>query len=327
MGVADETVSLSQDWLVVTAYPKDTAAGEGVAKFTRLLSERKDKRIRPESRFEYQDGIGQLLDTKGGVQMGVLFASDLSKINPVFGLSMRPFEVKSAREAYELMCLAEDAYRRALSQQGFVLLASIPWPPTGIWSSKALTMPADLSGMRVRTYDPTSRSVVDAMGAQAVSLPIQAALAQLVANNLNAVMSSGDGEAGRIFGQHLRHFVALRYAYPLSFLVARKPFLDGLPDDVQVEVTRAAVETEKAAWQALSARIEGNYAQMRQMGIDVSDPVQPALMDELRRVGSTQTEQWMATVDGPAKDLLKAFRLRIAAANMQGCREWIVTER
>lgn len=324
MGVADETAALSQDWLVVTAYPKDTAAGEGVANFTRLLSERKDRRIRPESRFEYPDGVGQLLNAKGGAQMGVLFASDLSKINPVFGLSMRPFEVKSVREAYGLMCLAEDAYRRALAEQGLVLLASIPWPPTGIWSSTVLTKPEDLSGMRVRTYDSTSRNVVDAMGAQAVSLPIQAALVQLADNNLKAVMSSGDGEAGRIFGQHLRHFVALRYAYPLSFLVVRKQFIDGLPGDVRSEVTRAAVETEKAAWKILPARIESNYAQMRQMGVDVSDPAQPALMDELRRVGHAQTAQWMATVVGPANDLLKTFRQRISASNMPDCREWIV---
>ncbi|KMQ81321.1 TRAP-type C4-dicarboxylate transport system, periplasmic component [Candidatus Burkholderia pumila] len=113
---------------------------------------------------------------------------------------------------HTLARLAAPAYRTALSHQGLVLLAAVRWPPTGIWSRKPIESLNDFAVMRIRTYDESSRRVIANLGAQVVSLPIQEALAQIKIGNIDAIISSGDGNAGRAYAAILPNFTALRYA-------------------------------------------------------------------------------------------------------------------
>lgn len=301
------------NWAVATAYPADTISGCAARDFSRMLERAlHDDGVHVANHFGAKvvpaalagdQGAGD----QGNAAFGLLFAGDLTAKEPILGLSVRPYNVNSIAEAHGMADLATPAYRTALSHQGLVLIAVVPWPPTGIWSRTPIRSTEAFAGMRVRAYDESSKRVMEDLGAHVVSLPIQQALHQLKEGNIDAVISSGDGDAGRAYAAVLPNFTALRYAYPLSFLVASKRFIDSLSTTQRAAIFGAGRETERLAWRRLPERVRQNYRAMSDWGVTVHDPVPASLSDALERVAKAETSADIET-DYETTQMLSLFR-------------------
>jgi TRAP-type transport system periplasmic protein len=299
-------------WNVVTAYPEDTVSGQAALDFASRLSGTAQLGAPVAPRFNDKGAVGALLSATPTVPFGLLFASDVAKDEAVLGLSVHPYEVNSIDEARELACIAAPAYRAALARHKLALLAIIAWPPTGLWSRAEIPVASEFSGMRIRTYDQTSARIMRTLGAEVVSLPIQEALALLKRGSLDAIMSSGDGAAGRSYGEVMRNFSAIRYAYPVSFLVARQEALEALTDAQRAAVFDAGVQTERQAWAQLPERTNRNYAAMANMGVQVHDPVASPVLAAIHAAARADTRA-RATADQQTGPLLAQFHESQAA--------------
>ncbi|MCV9914963.1 TRAP transporter substrate-binding protein DctP [Burkholderia pseudomallei] len=297
LGAAQAALGLAQqlpgqasaNWTIATAYPADTVSGHAAADFARTLEAALDGAAHVSPRFDFKTIAAALSEDSTRLPFALLFAGDLARKEPILALSVRPYSVTSIDEAREMAQLAKPAYRTALAHQGLVLLAVVPWPPTGIWSRKPIDSPRDFAGMRVRAYDESSRRVMARLGAQVVSLPIQEALVQLKAGAIDAIISSGDGDAGRAYADVLPNFTALRYAYPVSFLVASKQFLDGLSAQQRSAVFQSGAEAERLAWERLPERVHRNYRSMSAWGVAVHDPAPKSLIAAVERAARADT--------------------------------------
>ncbi|RQY14886.1 C4-dicarboxylate ABC transporter substrate-binding protein [Burkholderia stagnalis] len=297
MAVAQDSFaerSMPGPWGVATSYPSDTVSGHAATDFARLLNEAGWQRDLAVPVFDVKGLPASLLSGATSVPFALLFASDLANDERILGLSTRPYEVKSIAEAREMALLARPAYRTALGHRDLVLLAVIPWPPTGLWSRTQISSPDNFTGMRIRTYDQSSKRVMEALGAEVVSLPIRDAFEQISRGALDGVMSSGDGAAGRAYAGSLPNFTALQYAFPLSFLVARKDFLDRLTQPEQRAVFDAGLQTERLAWERLPARVRQNYHAMNQLGVNVSDPVPQPVLDAVQHAAINVSSRAMS---------------------------------
>ncbi|KVO25797.1 TRAP transporter substrate-binding protein DctP [Burkholderia ubonensis] len=302
--IANRTVP--ETWGVATSYPGDTVSGHSAADFARFLNAATRSQHHAAPIFNTKTLPASLISASNSVPFALLFASDLSNDERILALSIRPYEVKSIDEALEMARLAKPAYRVALEHHDLVLLAVIPWPPTGLWSRAQISSPESFAGMRIRTYDQSSKRVMEALGAEVVSLPIQEAFDQINRGALDAVMSSGDGAAGRAYAESLRNFTALQYAFPVSFLVARKSFLDSLAASERRAVFDAGIQTERLAWQRLPDRVRQNYREMDDLGVNVKDPVPKPVLDAVQRAARYDAEA--ASIDDVTAQALAEFR-------------------
>src|ERR1700694_2197462 len=138
----------------------------------------------------------------------------------------------------------------ALQKRGARLLYLTPWPPSGIWSKAPPKTPSDLSGLSIRTYDRISREVFASAGARAVSISFSDTMPRLADGSINAVLSSGDGEAGRKLWGYLRYFTEITYSLPLSVAGANQAAYDALAPDVRDAIDTAGRQTETELWLA-----------------------------------------------------------------------------
>ena len=297
------------EWSIATEYPADTVSGQAAEDFARQLNEAGRDMVHAIPHFADKRGVAAVQERISRQPFGVLFAGDLASRDAILALSIRPYEVNSIAEAREMSRLAKPAYRAALAHRDLVLLAVIPWPPTGIWSRTAIGSPSDLIGMRIRTYDESSRRVMQMLGADVVFLPIQEALAQIKAGGVDAVMSSGDGAAGRAYAEVLPYFTALGYAYPVSFLVANRHFLDGLPEHQRAVIFAAGLQTEQHAWERLPERVRHNYEGMAASGVTVRDPAPRELLDAISRAAQDDRRDSVLS-DYETAQMLAQFRAR-----------------
>lgn len=308
-----ETSVASPVWGIATAYPADTVSGRAAEDFAALLNRESDGALVAVPRFNEKTVSARLPDS-GDVPFRLEFAGDWAAQEEILALSTVPYAVNSVDEACTVSQIARPAYSAALSHYGFVLLAVIPWPPTGIWSRSEINSPQDFFGMRVRAYDESSKRVLEALGAHVVSLPIQQALVQIKSGGVDAVLSSGDGAAGRAYALDLPNFTALHYAYPVSFLIASKRFIDGLSAAQRTAVFSAGKETERLAWRRLPDRVRRNYEMMATLGVTVHDPAPPSLLGAIARA-ATKGIREASIKDSKSSEIMGSLR----ACTASGC--------
>ena len=299
-------------WDMPTEYPANAIPGEGVAMFARLVTERSGGRLIVKPSFDAALGIksaGLIAAVESGkVPVGDAFAGALAGVDPIFALSSLPFLATSVDEAWRLAAIARPAYEKALAAHGQRLLYTTPWPASGIWSKEALNSAADLARLSIRTYDATSTEVMKAAGANAVNLSFADAMPKLQDGSVNAVLSSGDGGAGRRLWDFLPHFTEVNYAVPLSLATISTAALDALPADLRDIVLGAGGETEARQWAVIRSRLDENYARMRANGVMIRSDVPTDMAAALSRAAAEPIEGWRGKAGTDGAALLDRYR-------------------
>lgn len=297
-------------WTMATEYPASAMPGEGVRSFAENLAKESGGRITVTPSFDAALGIKSAdmvaAVRDGKVTAGDAFAGAMSKVDPLFLLSSLPFLAATNEDARKLYDRARPAYAKRLAADKQRLLYSTPWPPSGIWAKKPVVAPADLKGLSIRTYDATSTKVLSDAGAAAVNLSFADAMPKLQDGSVVAVLSSGDGGAGRKLWDYLPHFTEVNYAVPLSLASVNEAAYTALPADLQAAVDRAAAATEASQWRLLENRLTENYARMTANGVTITKAT--ALSADLRRVlsasASAAIAAWKADAGPEAAALL-----------------------
>jgi len=285
------TLQAQTVWDMPTEYPQNAMPGVGLTAFTKHVAESSAGKLEIRPSFDAKAGIksaGMLTAiAEGRVQAGDAFAGALEAEDPIFALPSLPFLVTSTADAKRLADIARPHLAAALQKKGLRLLYLTPWPPSGIWSKTPLKSPPDLAGLSIRTYDRTSTEIFLSVSAKAASISFADTMPKLVDGSINAVLSSGDGGAGRKLWEYLPCFSEITYSLPLSI---------------------ASRQTESELWLALATRLEENYQRMRQNGVTIDSNPEPLIVEALRTGAAAAQRAW-CTRSGPVcAEILDTFK-------------------
>lgn len=282
---------------LINEYPATSITAEADLRFAKEVQAQSKGAIVIETRQEKDNpykGDAQIdAVLQGKVQIGTLFGGILGNKDPLFLLSSLPFAVKDFQQAKALSeCVSQNMQART-EELGAHLLYVTPWPPSGIWSTKPLINEADVKSLKIRTYDATSKSVFERVGAQSIQLPYSLLQNKLEGGQVNAVLTSGDGGAGRKLWHHLPNFTAISYSIPLSYTLVNKEAWNNLGKDRQAILTKAAQKVSTASWSAVEQRIEENYSRMRDNKMKINAVPPDSIMALLRQAGHDETNEWL----------------------------------
>jgi TRAP-type C4-dicarboxylate transport system substrate-binding protein len=235
-------------WDMPTEYPRSAMSGLGITTFANHLSEFSTGKLQIKPSFDAATGIrsaGMLTAiAEGRVQAGDAFAGALEPEDAIFALPSLPFLVASTAQARQLADIARPYLAATLQKKGLRLIYLTPWPPSGIWSKAPLKTASDLSGLSIRTYDKISSEVFASVGAKATPISFADTMPKLADGSINAVLSSGDGGAGRKLWEYLPYFTEITYSLPLSIASVSQAVYDGLDPDLRQAVDAAGRQTE-----------------------------------------------------------------------------------
>ncbi|WP_066740313.1 TRAP transporter substrate-binding protein [Cupriavidus sp. D384] len=298
-------------WQMATEYPATSMPGEGLSTFAQEVAARTQGALAPHATFDaaagYKSAQMPAAIRDGKLQVGDAFGGALGEVDPIFLLSSLPFVATSVDQAHRLADLARADYARAFEKQGQRLLYITPWPPTGLWSRNAVGSLDALLALSVRAYDETSAEVMRAAGAKAQSLSFADAMPRLKDGSVNAVLSSGDGGAGRKLWDYLPHFTAIGYAMPLSFTTINLAAWQALTPAQRDAVAAAGKATEDRQWARLNTRLAENTARMHANGVTIEDHPAPAVQQALRDAGTSAIGLWQSRVGERGAALLKTY--------------------
>jgi TRAP-type transport system periplasmic protein len=294
---------------MITEYPESNISGVGLATFGKLLASKTGGAGATANGFGNQMKISsrEMLQAAQDhrIDGGDAFAGLLEASDPVFGLASLPFVVQSVDAAKAVNAKARPLYERALAARGLKLLYITIRPATGIWSDQPIKTEQDLRALSVRAYDSSSAEVMKGVGASAEFLSFNEAIARVKEHKLNAILTSGDGGAGRRLWDDLRYFTPINYAIPISIAFVRQDSFDALPKDVQAQVEVAAAETEERQFELLANRTTENYARMRANGVSIDEPAPSGVIAALKKAGGAPVAAWRAKVSPEAVAILE----------------------
>ncbi len=301
-----------QSWTLGNEYPATSLSGEGDTYLAQAIARRTHGAVNvtalADAKAGYKSREQLQAVAEGKLTMATSFGGALSGSNPIFALPSLPFVAVSLAEARVLIDVARPLYEAALAQQNQILLLATPWPPSGLWAKTPAKSVADVANMSIRTYDKTGAEVFSRLGAKAKVVSFADLAPMLVSGEINAVLSSGDGGAGRKLWEHLPHFTEIGYAVPLSFTTINRDRWLALSPALREQVLAAASETETFVWNALEGRLETNYRRMRDNGMTITSPVPDALRGPLSAAGKSEVEKWLSQAGPEAANALQKFR-------------------
>ncbi|MCF1440443.1 TRAP transporter substrate-binding protein [Ralstonia nicotianae] len=299
-------------WRMATEYPATAMPGEGVASFAHEVALRTGGALEIVPSYDAAAGIKSAAmptaQRDGRLEAGDAFGGALAGIDPVFSLSSLPFVAASAQDAHRLADLARPLYAQAFERQGLHLLYVTPWPATGLWSKQPVLGVEALRALAVRTYDATSQHVMQAAGAKAENLAFTELMPRLADGSITAVLSSGDGGAGRKLWTWLPNFTAIGYAMPLSFATVNARAYAALPREVRRAVDQAAEMTELQQWGRLQTRLAENTRRMQDNHVAIVETPSPELRGALQAAAAQTVAVWKRQAGPAAAAALERFQ-------------------
>ena len=249
----------------------------------------------------------------GAVRSGTLPIAELLMGNargddPIFGLTSVPLLVKSYDEAWKLYQIAKPYYEEALAKHNAKLLYAVPWPPSGIYTKKLLTSPADFKGLKIRTYDANSAEFVTQLGGQGIAIPFSELYTALSTGLVNGVLTSTQTGVDAKLWEVTSYFHRINYAFPLNMVIVNKQAFDKLPADQQQAVLDAAAEVEAFQWKASQKADLVSEIALKTHGMKIVKDITPKLQSAMEAAAQKILDKWMAEAGPKAKEVLDAFQ-------------------
>ncbi|EAP71431.1 C4-dicarboxylate-binding protein [Ralstonia solanacearum UW551] len=299
-------------WRMATEYPATAMPGEGVASFVHEVKLRTGGAVEIVPSYDTAAGIKSAdmpaAERDGRLEAADAFGGALAGVDPVFSLSSLPFVATTADDARRLADLARPLYAQAFARQGLHLLYVTPWPATGLWSKQPVPGVEALHALAVRTYDATSQHVMQAAGAKAENLSFMEVMPRLADGSVTAVLSSGDGGAGRKLWTWLPNFTAIGYAMPLSFATVDARAYAALPLEMRRAIDKAAEMTELQQWARLRTRLAENTRRMQDNHVAIVETPSPELRGALRAAAAQTVAEWKRQAGPAAAATLERFQ-------------------
>lgn len=303
-------------WELINEYPASVLAGEADVFFADQVKLKTDGKVIIKTIHDAKSGLRTREQLKavsdGRFAMASSFGGALGDENALFLLSTLPLLTPSATDARVLFDAAHPLYEKAFAERGQKLLYASPWPPSGIWSAFAVDSAAALKRLKIRTYDKTGTEVFAQVAESAVVVSFADLNPKLQSGEFNAVLSSGDGGAGRQLWRFLPHFTEISYAIPLSFGAVSLDAWNALDESTRNTILNIARETTERQWSAMVERTAQNFARMRENSVKIDEKPSAEVAAALRSASEKSIAEWQGRASAEAAALLAAYRAKTA---------------
>ncbi|WP_111637306.1 TRAP transporter substrate-binding protein [Marinomonas shanghaiensis] len=243
----------------------------------------------------------------GQVQIGEVFLGILGNENPIYKHDNIPFLATSFEDAKKLWEAAKPAVSQQLDKDGMMLLYTVAWPAQSLYSKDPVTSLADLKGQKMRAYSPSTSRLADLMGTTPTTIQVPDIPQAMSTGIIQAMITSPSTGVDSQAWDYVNNYTDIKAWIPKNIIVVNKRAFRRLDKATQQVVLDAAKNAEAAGWTKVAARAEKDKATLVENGMTVSDP-SPQLVEELKAIGKTMTEEWKAEAPKEIGEILTRYQ-------------------
>ncbi|MBX2855442.1 MAG: TRAP transporter substrate-binding protein [Rhodobacteraceae bacterium] len=300
----------AEKWDMPLAYAATNFHSENAAEFASCVGEKSGGALEivthPSGSLFKGNEIKRAVQT-GQAPIGERLLSAHQNESPIFGVDSIPFLATSFDSHEKLWEAAGPTVAKTLEEQNLVYLYSVPWPPQGLYFKKAMTSVADMKGIKFRSYNSATARMAELTG----MLPVQveaAELSQALATGVaEAFISSGATGYDRKVWEHLTHFYEVDAWLPRNAVMVNKDSWDGLDEAAQTALRDCAADAKTNGLQRSKDYTSFTLKGLKDGGMTVGR-AGDALVDELKAIGETMTNEWLDAAGDEGKAIVEAYK-------------------
>jgi TRAP-type C4-dicarboxylate transport system substrate-binding protein len=167
------------------------------------------------------------------VQLGEVFVGRLGNNDPIFKLDNIPFLATDFDSAAKLYKLSKPEISKQLAKDGLMLLYTVPWPPQDLYSNKEVNSLADLTGLKMRAYSPTTSRLADLMGTTPVNVPFSDVAQAFTTSVIDSMITSPSTGVNNQSWDYITHFTTVSAWIPKNMVFVNQRMFDKLDADTQ----------------------------------------------------------------------------------------------
>lgn len=297
-------------WDLPTAYPATNFHTENIQQFANDVDKAGGGKLKIQ--VHANASLFKAPEIKRAVQGGQAQAGEILWVNfenedALFGIDGVPFLATSYSDALKLWKASRKALEDRMARQGMRVLFSVPWPPQGIYSKRALNSVADMKGLKWRAYSPATARIAELVGAQPVTIQAAEVAQALATGVMDSMMTSGaTGYDTKVF-EHVKNFYDTQAWLPKNAVIANARAFDSLDKATQVAVLKSAAEAEARGWKISEEKTNWYVDQLRKNGMNIQAP-SPQLKSGLKKVGDQLLSDWLKKAGPDGNSVIGAYR-------------------
>lgn len=304
------TFALAATWDMPTPYPDKTFHTQNIAKFAEDVEKATGGSLTIKihsagSLFKHPEIKNAV--RSGQVPIGEFFLSLLSNENAVFGADSQPFLATNYQEAEKLWAAQKPIVTKLLDQQGLMPLFSVPWPPQGLYTKKAINSVDDLKGIKFRAYNATLEKFANLAGAAPTQVEVPDIPQAFATGRVEAMITSPSTGANSKAWDYVTYYTDIQAWLPKNIVVVNKRAFRKLEPGEQEAVLKAAAEAETRGWKMSKEETTAKTKILKDNGMTIVTP-SPELMDGLKKIGGEMLKDWEKDAGAAGAELLKAYR-------------------
>jgi TRAP-type C4-dicarboxylate transport system substrate-binding protein len=296
-------------WKLATGYRAETFHGRNLAQFAAEAAQATQGALAIE--LHANGALYKLADIwpaceQGQLDAGETIMTSLVKALPIAGADSVPFVVGSYEDARRMWRHQRPLIERQFAARGLEVLYAVPWPPQGLFSTRPVSVSADLKGTRMRTYNQTTVRIAQLLGAVPVDVPMVDVARALAAGRVDTMITSAVTDVENQVWSHVRHYYEINAWFPKNVVFVRQAAMQALDAARQQAVRRAALAAEARGWQASMAAALESVEELRRRGMKV-ERVSPEFDKEIKRLGERFSLEWIRDVGREANEIFVPY--------------------
>ena len=242
----------------------------------------------------------------GQVPIGEILISVLANESPLFAFDSNPFLANGYEKEKKLWAAAKPYLEKRLDAQGIRILYSVPWPPQALWAKKEIKSIADMKGLKMRTYSPTTSRLAELVGAIPTTVQLPEVPQAFRTGVVDLMITSSSGGVDSQAWDYLTHFYDTEAFVPHNAMLVNKAAFAKLDAATQKAMLDAAKRAEERGWKASEEDNARAIKTLADKGIKVAKP-SAQLAAEFAAIGKTISEEWAKRAGAEGEAILRAY--------------------
>lgn len=229
----------------------------------------------------------------GQVQLGEVFIGIMGNTHPVFKHDNIPFLATTYDSAEKLWSAAKPEVEKQLKKEGMMLLYTVAWPAQSLYTKVPVNTLADISGLKMRAYSPSTSRLADLMNTSPTTVQVPEIPQAFSTGIIDAMVTSPSTGVNGQAWDYLSHYTDIRAWIPKNVVVVNTRSFKRLDKKTQQVILDAAANAEAKGWAGVRNKALEDTQILADKGIIVSEPSEE-LIAELNKIGATMIEEWKA---------------------------------
>jgi len=241
------------------------------------------------------------------IPIGEVFVGILGNEDPVYKLDNLPFLATDFDQAKKLYDLSKQTIEKKLGKDGMMLLYSVPWPPQGIYSKKAINSVEDLEGGKMRAYSSTLSQLSVLLKASPTTVQTVEIPQAFSTGIIDMMITSPTTGVSSQSWDYVSHYTDVQAWIPKNMVIVNKRVFKRLDKKSQQGLLQAAADAELRGWEMAKKETALNTQILAEKGMKVAAPTS-ALMTSLNGIGDTMAKDWVKEAGSEGQAILEAYK-------------------